>query len=125
MNQNIKEIEINGVVYIPKSESQAIAPSTDGMRLVIIRAAQSGVHYGFMKSQDKDQVTLVNSRRVWYWAGAASLSELALSGSAKPKECKISVVLPEITVLGVIEIIPVCSQSQKSIDSIKPWKNES
>ena len=36
--------------------------------------------------KDGDEVELKNCRRIWYWNGAASLSELALSG-VKRDEC--------------------------------------
>ena len=49
-------------------------------RKVIIRADRAGVFYGTIIRKDKDEVELKDCRRIWYWNGAASLSELALSG---------------------------------------------
>lgn len=123
MKQTIQEIEINGVTYVPKSEATATAPSIDGLPLVIIRASSSGVHYGYLKSRTGDEVELVNARRLWYWSGAASLSQLAVDGTSKPKDCKFSVITPAITVLGVCEVIPVTSVAQKVIDGVQQWRS--
>ena len=47
---------------------------------VIIRADRAGVFYGTIVRKDGNEVELKDCRRLWYWNGAASLSELALSG---------------------------------------------
>lgn len=122
MKITAEELIVNGVTYVPKSQAQAAAPAVDGLPLVVIRAARSGVHYGYLKSRTGQEVELVNARRVWYWAGACSLSQLAKDGTAQPKECRITVPVAAITVLEVIEIIPVTSEAQKSIDGVSVWK---
>ena len=122
MKATLDEVTLNGVVYVPKGESASFAPSVEGMPLVIIRASQSGVHYGYLKNRTDDVVELVNSRRLWYWSGAASLSQLAVDGSSNPDACKFSVITPNITVLGVCEVITVTSRAQKIIDGVPQWK---
>lgn len=47
---------------------------------VIIRGDRSGVEFGELVEQNGNEVTLKNARRLWYWAGAASLSQLAMDG---------------------------------------------
>lgn len=118
----MNEVEINGVVYVPKDKAASMAPVVDGLPLVILRAQSSGVHYGYLKSRNGGEAVLNNARRIWYWDGAASLSQLAVDGVSKPENCKFTVVVPEITVLGVIEVIPVSESARRSIDGVKPWK---
>lgn len=65
-------------------------------KYVIIRTINAGVHAGYLKKNNKDSVILTESRRIWSWSGAASLSQLAIYGPGKPKECKFAVKLPEI-----------------------------
>lgn len=89
---------------------------------VIIRAKNAGVFYGTLKNKEGDEVTLNDCRRIWYWSGAASLSELALSGVTRPQDCKFSVVVPSITILGVIEIIPCTDDAIKNIEAVPVWK---
>ncbi|MCF0120546.1 MAG: hypothetical protein HUJ65_02815, partial [Oscillospiraceae bacterium] len=42
---------------------------------------------------DKYAVELTQCRRIWYWSGAASLSQLANDGVRKPDECKFTITL--------------------------------
>lgn len=89
---------------------------------VIIRADRAGVFYGTLVEKDGTEVELKDCRRIWYWDGAASISELALSGVAKPESCKFSVTVPQIVVTGVIEIIPCSKDAIESIEFVPVWK---
>ena len=89
---------------------------------VIIRAAEAGVFFGTLVEKEGNEVTLKDCRRLWYWNGAASISEIALSGVVAPRDCKFSVAVPSITVLGVIEIIPCTEQAIQNIESVPVWK---
>ena len=88
---------------------------------VIIRADRAGVFYGTLVEKDGNEVELKDCRRIWYWNGAASLSELALSGVNRSGN-KFSVAIESITVLGVIEIIPCTEKAIKSIEAVPVWK---
>lgn len=88
----------------------------------IIRADRAGVFFGNIKKRNGSEVTLTNVRRLWYWDGACSLSQLAVEGTRNPRDCKFTVVVPEMIVLGVIEIIPCSDAAVESIKSVKEWK---
>lgn len=89
---------------------------------VIVRADRAGVFFGTLKSKDGSEIVLTNCRRIYYWDGACSISELAKTGTKKPEKCKFTVVIDEICVLGVIEIIPCTDDAIASIESVKVWK---
>lgn len=89
---------------------------------VIIRADRAGVFYGTLKEKNGSEVKLTNCRRLWSWDGAASLSQLAVDGTCNAFGCKFTVVVPEIAILGVIEIIPCSETAIKSIEGVKIWK---
>ena len=89
---------------------------------VIIRADRAGVFFGTLKEKNGNEVTLTDARRIWYWDGAASLSQLAVDGTSKPSRCKFTVTVPEMTVLGVIEIIPCSDKAIKSIEGVAEWR---
>ena len=89
---------------------------------VIIRADRAGVFYGTLAEKEGTEVELKDCRRIWYWDGAASISELALSGVTKPDKCRFSVTVPSIVVTGVIEVIPCAKAAVKSIESVPVWK---
>lgn len=89
---------------------------------VIIRANRAGVFYGTIVRKDGDEVELKDCRRIWYWDGAASISELAVHGTRKPARCKFSVTVESITILGVIEVIPCTEKAFESIEAVKEWR---
>jgi hypothetical protein len=64
------------------------------------------------------KVVLDNCRRLWYWKGAASLSQMAIDGVSKPKECKFPAPVNGHEVLGVIEIIPGTDVARASIEGV-------
>ena len=89
----------------------------------IIRADRAGVFFGRIKERRGSEVDLADVRRIWYWDGACSLSQLATEGTKKPKECKFTLTVPEMTVLGVIEVISCTDAAVKSIMAVKEWKS--
>lgn len=89
---------------------------------VIVRSDRAGVFYGEIKERNGDEVTMTNVRRLWYWDGAASLSQLAVDGTTAPQNCKFTVYVPEMTILGVIEIIPCSDKAIASIEAVSAWK---
>ncbi len=89
---------------------------------VIIRATNAGVFFGTLKEKTGDEVVLRDCRRLWYWDGAASLSQLAVDGTVTPGNCNFTVTVPEIAILGVIEIIPCTDKAIKSIEGVSEWK---
>ena len=88
----------------------------------IIRANGAGVFFGEVNKIEGSTVTLTNARRLWYWDGAASLSQLAQKGTSKPNNCKFPVAVDEVTVFNVLEILSVTDKAAKSIDGVKVWK---
>jgi len=88
----------------------------------IVRTDRAGVFYGKIKDRVGNEITMTDARRLWYWSGAASLSQLAVEGTKCPSDCKFTVVVPEMTILGVIEIIPCSEKAIASISGVKIWK---
>jgi len=109
------EIIVNGKTYVENQPEVSLD-------YVIIRTYSAGVHAGYLESRNGKEVTLKNSRRLWYWDGAASLSQLAVDGVTKPENCKFAVVLPKIILTEAIEIIPCTEKAKLCIEGIKEWK---
>lgn len=91
---------------------------------VIIRSAEAGVFYGEIAEKDGQNVVMANVRRIWYWSGACSISEIALSGATDPEECKFTVTVESIELFDVIEIIPCTEEAIQSIEGVKVWKSK-
>ena len=89
---------------------------------VIVRADRAGVFFGTLIRKEGNEVELKDCRRLWYWRGAASISEIAVNGVKNPRDCKFTVPVKSITILGVIEIIPCEEKAIKCIESVPVWK---
>jgi hypothetical protein len=122
MSASVSEITINGTVYIPKSEVTQKAESMDGLEYVIVRTYSAGVFAGYLKTRNGKEVVMIQARRLWYWDGAASLSELAVRGTSKPGNCKFPTTVAEITLTEAIEIIPCTEIAKKKISEVTEWK---
>lgn len=92
------------------------------MSKYIVRGDRSGVFYGDITNRDGREVTISNVRRLWYWDGAASLSQLAAEGVKKPENCKFTMTVSSITILDAIELLPCTEEAEKSIEGVKEWK---
>lgn len=90
---------------------------------VIVRTYSAGVFAGVIKSRNGQEVVLTDARRLWYWSGAASLSQLAVDGASNPSGCKFPVAVPEVTLMQAIEILPMSEKAKASIDSVPIWKS--
>lgn len=87
----------------------------------IVRTYSAGVFFGEVESRNGHEVVLRNARRLWYWDGAASLSELAQRGTSKPTNCKFPVPVDRVTLLQAIEIIDTTAAARKTIDEVPVW----
>ena len=90
----------------------------------IIRTNRAGVFFATLTEFDTNNriATLANCRRLWYWSGAASLSQLAVEGVKNPNDCKFTVTVPEMEVMEVIEIIPCSEVAIANIEAVRVWK---
>lgn len=87
----------------------------------MVRTKSAGVFAGTVMEREGMEVTLIDARRIWYWDGSSSLSELATLGTSKPNNCKFPAPVPEILLTEVIEIIPMTEVAIKSIESVPVW----
>lgn len=88
----------------------------------IVRCYGAGVFFAEVVSLDGQTAQLRDARRIWYWAGAASLSQLAQEGVKFPRDCKFTVTVPMMTVTGVLEVIPCTDNAIESINGVPVWK---
>ena len=110
----MKEITVNGVANTPVIDTDP--------DWALVRSRDAGVFAGRLASRTGDEVELTDARRIWYWAGAATLSQLAVDGTSKPGDCKFPPPVPTITVLGVCEIIPMTAKAVASVRAVKEWR---
>lgn len=123
MNQQINEMVVNGVTYVRKDFVQGMvpAPKLDGMEYCMVRTRSAGVFAGYLESRDGQEVVLRNARRIWYWSGAASLSQLATDGPGDIKNCKFPTPVDKVLLPEMIEMIPITEKAKKAIDEVPVW----
>ena len=92
-------------------------------RYVIIRTHSAGVFAGVLEDQSADgkRCVLTDARRIWYWSGAASLSQLAASGTSAPDECKFPCTVSRAELTEAIEILDVSPKGRASIEAVPVW----
>jgi hypothetical protein len=91
---------------------------------VIVRSNGSGVFAGTLVGRDlkHNTATLVNARRLYYWKGAASISQLSVDGVSCPNECKFPCEVTKVEITNVLEILEVSDKAKQSIASVPVWK---
>jgi len=91
-------------------------------KVVMVRTYSAGVFVGEFVSRKGQEVVLANARRIWYWSGAASLSQLAMEGTSDPANCKFPCPVDRVELLQAIEILDVTPKAKQSIDGVPVWK---
>lgn len=124
MEANVNEITINGKVYVLKDsvEILCMAEKFEGMDYCMVRTYSAGVFAGYIESKNGKEVVLRQARRIWKWAGAASLSQLAKDGTSNPDKCMFPTPVDKVILTEVIEIIPITQKAKESIEKVPVWK---
>ncbi len=84
-------------------------------QVCVIRTYSAGVHVGEVVAQNGTEVDLKNSRRIWSWKGAFTLSEVATRGIENAS--RVACVVPALRLTQAIEIIPCSPDAIKSIEA--------
>jgi hypothetical protein len=117
-----KTIKIDDVEYVQKGAEQETAKQLNGLKYAIVRTRSAGVFAGYIESKRDQTVVVLNARRLWQWAGAATLSQLAMEGTSDARSCKFPQEVARIELFEVIEILDATQKAKDSIDSVKVWK---
>lgn len=89
---------------------------------VIVRSRDSGAWAGLLIGRgEPGQVSLDSARRLWHWAGAMTLSEIAIQGVESPAECKFACPV-RVDLDGVCEIIYASPEARTILESVPPWR---
>ena len=128
METNINELEVNGIKYVRKDSiaNNQPAEKVDGLPLVLIRSYAAGVHFGYLKDEKFTEagkvVTLLKSRRIWYWEGANELNQVAMEGVKNPNACKIGMETDKVEIVNVIETHQITKNSETILKNTPIWK---
>jgi hypothetical protein len=104
-----------------QKENEIVAAKKKG-KYVIVRTYSAGVFAGNLVSRKGQEVVMADARRLWYWRGAATLSQLATDGTMEPDGCKFPTPIARVELLQVIEILDVTAKAEASIKAVPVWK---
>lgn len=91
-----------------------------------MRSFGAGVFFGTLKDVEQAEETytveLINCRRLWHWAGACSITQLAVDGTTKPDDCRFTITEKSIVISSVIEMHKCTDKAIESIEGVSEWK---
>jgi hypothetical protein len=114
-------IKIDNVEYV-RADKYTPAEKIDGLEYCIIRTYSAGCFAGYVKERDGQEAIILNARRLWYWSGASSLSQLAMEGVKNPDDCKFAMEVPKVILTNVIEVIEATEEAKQNINDVSVWK---
>lgn len=94
----------------------------ENQQYYLVRCEAASVFAGYIKERNGREVTMTDARRIWFWDGAASLSQMAMEGVKNPENCKFAMPVKEIMLLDAIEIMTVEKEAERSIKDVMVWK---
>jgi hypothetical protein len=109
-------------IELTPEQVAGLCPAVTDGRYVIVRTFSAGVFAGTLVAKDGKEVTLRQARRLWQWQGAATLSQLAQSGTSKPNQCKFPEPVNEVVLTEAIEILAVTPEARALIEGVPVWK---
>jgi hypothetical protein len=95
---------------------------TNKNQYYIVRAKDAGVFFSKIEEASHDELTMTDVRKIWYWSGACAVEQLAMDGTTNPNKCKLTVIVPAITIADPIQIIPCTEKATKSLAGVAIWQ---
>lgn len=107
-------------------KGQPSNPKKNVGKICLIRSYASGVHFGEVVDEYYTAagkvVILKDSRRIHYWSGAASLTQIANDGIKNKESSRLTQPVPEIEVVNVCETIPISEKALKNLAAHPIWQ---
>jgi hypothetical protein len=88
----------------------------------IVRTYSAGVFFGIVESRNGQEVVMRNARRVCYWDGAASLSQMAMEGVKRPENCKFPCAVDRVELLQAVEILDCTKEAAENLYAVPVWE---
>lgn len=118
----IEDLKISDILKLAKLFNMNNEKNHEYSGYKIVRTFSAGVFAGYIESRNGREVVMKDARRLWYWSGASSLSQLAMEGTKKPDDCKFPCIVDKLELLEVIEILDCTAIAEKSIKDVPVWK---
>lgn len=89
---------------------------------IIARIERAGVFHGTLAAKDAEITTMTDVRRIYYWEGALSVTDMSVTGVNASSKITLPAKRVVFQTARVIELVECTDEANKSIESIKPWK---
>lgn len=89
---------------------------------IIARIDRAGVFHGTLYNKDGETTTMTDVRRIYYWQGALSVTDMSVTGVTSGSKISLPAKRVEFETAKVIELIECTDEASKSIEEIEPWK---
>ena len=86
----------------------------------IIRTDRAGVFFAEITDRQGTEASLKNARRIWSWSNATECLGIATDGLGASS--RITVTVPQMDVMGVIEVIPCSEKATTILEAHPEWK---
>jgi len=90
-------------------------------KYVIVRSHLAGVFFGILKQKNKNEITLKNARKFYYFSGANTVEDLANQGALNIVNCKLTAEVSEIVISDFVQILPCTKEAINQIKTIPTW----
>jgi|WetSurMetagenome_2_1015567.scaffolds.fasta_scaffold245556_3 hypothetical protein len=124
MENNYKDLLIQLLIekQTQPTDKEVVLKSAFIGKICIVRTYSAGVFYGKIEEKAGKEVRMSDARRIWQWAGAASLSQLATQGTSSSDKCKFPTAVAQLELTEVIEVIPLTNLALCSLNGVPEWK---
>ena len=86
---------------------------------VVLKTRGGSIFAGTVESKVGTELMLSRSRRIWFWRGAFTLSEISLTGIDKAGS-RVATEVPAVVVTDAVEILPLTPAAKERIYSCSP-----
>jgi len=81
----------------------------------VVRTYTAGVHIGTVVAKNGSNVVLKDARRLWYWKGAFTLSEVATLG-IDSKKSRMACAVNVLELTEAVELIPTTQAARATFE---------
>ena len=89
----------------------------------VVRMDRAGVFFGEIKEADENHIIMTNVRKLWFWAKASAVEQLAVDGEGDSENAKYTLVIEELEMYDKpIQILKCTDKAEKSLSEVPAWK---
>ena len=88
----------------------------------IFKGQHSGIFYGELADQVQNKTIINNVRQIWSYKDSGGLFQLSQEGPTNTSSMQITMIIPTITIMDCVEIIPCSKVAETKLDNVPEWK---